>query len=168
MAPALTAPQYLCIAVDGNTEIPTTTPYMATTKYTGVPDAAFPPKGGTFDLSQIGRDGTTYYIPYLTLYDGYNQRFSIVNRGRPTTYSFTGLQAEAETTAAWGEMASGPLPTGQTVLSTSDILTITDGRSRASGNLTIVASPSDVSASVQVVNKMTRTVDTVYLQNMLQ
>jgi hypothetical protein len=163
-----TAPQYLCIAVDGSTEIPTTTPYMVTTKYAGIPDAAFPPEGDTYDLSQIGRDGTTYYIPFLTTYEGYNQRISIVNRGRATTYSFTGLQTEAPTTAVWDEMASsGPLPTGQTVLKTPDIVEITDGN-RAAGNLTIVASPGDVSAAVQLVNKGTGAIDNVYLQNMLR
>jgi hypothetical protein len=167
-APPVEAPQYLCIEVDGTTEIPTTAPYMVTTKYAGIPDAAFPPEGDTYDLSQIGRDGTTYYIPFLTTYEGYNQRISIVNRGRATTYSFTGLQTEAPTTAVWDEMASsGPLPTGQTVLKTPDIVEITDGN-RAAGNLTIVASPGDVSAAVQLVNKGTGAIDNVYLQNMLR
>ena len=160
------AARALCIHVDGKTEIPITDTYKATTKYEGIEDAAFPPPGGEHMLSHIDHDGTTYRIPYITTYDGYNQRISIVNRGGPTTYAFTGL-VSAEGTVMAGSMASGPLPTGQTILRSTDVVTITGGN-RAAGNLTIVADPGAVSAVVQQVNKETRTVDTVYLQHMLR
>ena len=158
--------QILCINVDGETEIPVTDTYKVTTKYAGVADAAFPPPGGTYELAYIRHDGTTYRLPYLTTYEAYNQRFSIVNRGGATTYAFTGL-VSAEGTVTPGPRSIGPLPTGQTILRTEDVVSIA-GAARAAGNLTIVADPGTVSAAVQQINTMTRTVDTVYLEHMLQ
>ena len=156
----------LCIHVDGVNEIPETTPYEVMTEYAGLDDAAFPPEGGLHGLAKIVHDGTTYYIPYMTTYAAYNQRFSIVNRGPETIYAFKALQTPDSdgSSVADGAMASGTLPKGQTILRTSDIVTITDGN-RASGNLTIVADPADVSAAVQQVEKTSGTVDTIYLEH---
>ena len=161
-----TSPMSLCIHVDGENEIPETNPYEVTTEYTGLDDAAFPPVGGEYQLAKIVHDGTTYYIPYLTTYHAYNQRFSIVNRGPATTYVFKGIETPSSDGSSWdpGTTMSGPLPTGQTILRTNDIVTITDGN-RASGNLTIVADPADISATVQQVEKTSGMVDTVYLEH---
>ena len=161
-----TAAKTLCIQVDGETEIPVTNTYKVTTEYEGVDDAAFPPPGGTYELAAIGHDGTTYRLPYLTTFEEYNQRFSIVNRGAATTYAFTGL-VSAEGAVTPGPRSIGPLPTGQTILRTADVVSIT-GAARAAGNLTIVADPGTVSAAIQQVNLGTRTVDTVYLQDNLK
>ena len=158
--------QVLCVHVDGETPIPVTDTYKVTTQYAGVDAAAFPPLGGTHELASIVHDGTVYRLPYLTIYDGYNQRFSIVNRGGPTTYAFTGL-VSAEGFVTPGPRSLGHLPTGQTILRTADVVSITGG-SRAAGNLTIVADPGTLSAALQQVNLVTRTVDTVYLQHNLR
>ena len=156
----------LCIQVDGETEIPVTDTYKVTTEYEGVDDAAFPPPGGTQELAAIEHDGTSYRLPYLTTFEGYNQRFSIVNRGAATTYAFTGL-VSPEGAVTPGPRSIGPLPTGQTVLRTEDVVSLT-GTTRAAGNLTIVADPGTLSAAIQQVNTVTRTVDTVYLEHNLK
>ena len=154
---------YLCVAVDGETPIPTTEPYTVTTSYKGNLNAAFPPQGGTYELAAIGRDGTSYNIPYLTTFSEYNQRFSIVNHGTKTVaYKFE-FQSEEGVTTAPGAAASGELAPGQVVLKTTDIVEIMGGN-RASAVLSIVAAMGTTSAAVQQVNLATRGVDTVYLR----
>ena len=130
---------YLCVAVDGETPIPATEPYMVTTAYKGIANAAFPPQGGTYELAGIRRDGTNYSIPYLTTFSDYNQRFSIVNHGTAAVrYTFS-FQSEEGVTTAPGTAASGDLPPGgQIVLKASDIVEITGG-TRAAAVLSIVA-----------------------------
>ena len=159
-----TTAQYLCITVDGEEPIPATDadkPYMVAIKYTGIDDAAFPPPGGTFDLAGITRDGTYFHIPYLTTYEGYNQRIIIVNRGSDSTYAFDDFNADIGTAMA-GMSAEGMLPEGQTVLTASQVVDIMDGN-RASATLSIPAPSSTISAAIQQVNTGTRGVDTVYL-----
>ena len=159
----LATQMYLCVAVDGETPIPETEPYTATTAYKGIPNAAFPPQGGTYELAKIRRDGTTYNIPYLTTFSEYNQRFSIVNYGsKAVAYTFE-FHSEEGVTTADGMQAQGELPVGQTVLKTSDIVEITGGN-RAAARLNIVAAGGTTSAAVQQVNLETRGVDTVYLR----
>ena len=159
----LATQMYLCVAVDGETPIPATEPYIVTTAYKGIANAAFPPPGGTYELAKIRRDGTTYNIPYLTTFSEYNQRFSIVNYGsKAVAYSFK-FHSEEGVTTADGMQAQGELPVGQTVLRTSDIVEITGGN-RAAARLNIVAAAGSTSAAVQQVNLATRGVDTVYLR----
>ena len=150
----------LCVHVDGEMAIPETAPYTVTTEYAGIADAAFPPEGKTHNLSPINRDGAYFHIPYVTTHDSYNQRVVIVNRGAATTYEFVDLQAEGGMMPSAGAMASGDLPTGQTVVRSTGIIS---GVTRGSATLTVVAPPNDVSAAVQQVNISTGGVDSVYL-----
>ena len=167
-ASGFTTAMSLCIHVDGETTIPVTDNYMVTTKYAGLTGAAFPPPSSMYDLGMIGRDGTTYHIPYLTTFDGYNQRIAVVNRsGRTVAYVFTDFMAEDGNTVTGGEAHSGTFSPGQTVLRATDIVTI-EGGARAAANLTIVADPSVISATTQTVNIVSQGTDTVYLQHMLQ
>jgi hypothetical protein len=154
---------YLCVAVDGETPFGGTEPYMVMTSYKGITNAAFPPQGGTYELAAIGRDGTSYNIPYLTTFSEYNQRFSIVNHGTKTVAYTFAFQSEEGVTTAPGAAASGELAPGQVVLKTTDIVEITGGN-RASAVLSIVAPSGSTSAAVQQVNLATRGVDTVYLR----
>ena len=167
-ASGFTTAMSLCIHVDGETTIPVTDNYMVTTKYAGITGAAFPPPSSMYDLGMIERDGTTYHIPYLTTFDGYNQRIAVVNRsGRTVDYVFTDFMAEDGNTVTGGEAHSGTFSPGQTVLRATDIVTI-EGGARAAANLTIVADPSVISAATQTVNIVSQGTDTVYLQHMLQ
>jgi hypothetical protein len=154
---------FLCIQVDGETVIPPTDAYTVTTKYTGVTGAAFPPQGSTYELGGIVQDGTSYTIPYLTSFEDYNQRLSLVNFGpKPVRFNFHSFSHEDGVTVAEGMDATGVLPVGQTVLRTSDIVDIMGGN-RASARLSIVSAPRHMSAAVQQINLETRGVDTVYL-----
>ena len=170
-ASGFTTKMSLCIHVDGETTIPVTDNYTVTTKYAGIPDAAFPPPGIMYELGNLGmimHDGTTYHIPYLTTFDGYNQRIAVVNRsGRTVDYMFTDFMAEDGNTVTGGEAHSGTFSPGQTVLRATDIVTL-EGGARAAANLTILADPSEISAATQTVNLGSRGTDTVYLQHMLQ
>ena len=86
-----------------------------------------------------------------------------MNRGRPTTYTFGEFQAEGGVTADAGALASGALPTGQTVLRSTGIVEVA-GSSRASATLSVVAEPRHISAAVQQVNLGDGSVDTVYVE----
>ena len=156
------APQSLCIEVDGETPIPDTGYYMVTTKYKGLPMAAFPPVGGTHSLARIERDGYDANIPYMTTHSAYNQRVVIVNRWRATTYTFGSFESEDGVEVTGGIAAEGILPEGTTVLRMRDIITI-EGGNRASGSLTVVAPEYHIDAAVQQVTLESQAVDTVYL-----
>ena len=97
-------------------------------------NAAFPPMGMARDLAKIGRDGASFHIPYLTVNDAYNQRVIIVNRGVDTMYTFGNFQTVGEGMAEAGPMATGPLPTGQTVLRSNVIVNIIGGGECGVGN----------------------------------
>ena len=104
--------KYLCIHVDPNAEMPTssipsTGKYMVTTAYAGVEGTAFPPVGGTFDLGYIRRDGTTVHIPYITQYASYNQRIVVVNRGASEAKYEMSFMTEPGVTATSGSEAEG-------------------------------------------------------------
>ena len=144
--------QYICIHVDGDTVIPVTDAYTATTSYESLASAAFPPRGQTLTLGGVGRAGVNVYIPYLTTASGYNQRLVIRNRGSSAVrYSMT-FQPEDGITASAGEMASGTLQPGTTMLSVKndDVVTLTGGsRTAATLNLETLGTSVDV-ATVQV------------------
>ena len=110
----------------------------------------------------IRRDGTTFRIPFITTSQQFQQRFSIVNRGVATTYAISELHAQSGVTVATGVKATGALPQGQTVLMASDIVEITGG-TRAAATLSVVADPSNIDASIDIINPETGAVDTVYL-----
>ena len=153
---------YLCVSVASDNDMMITeAPFTATVKYTGVDDAAFPRMEMTETIGSIGRNGTSYHIPYLTTQEGYNQRIVIVNRGAATTYSFGNFLAEGDAMPEPGDMAMGDLPMGQTVLRATNIVS---GVTRAAATLSIVAARGNISAAVQQVNLANHTVDTVYLE----
>ena len=158
----------LCIHVDGETTIPETDEYQVTTKYAGITGAAFPRRPGRMTWARSNATEPLTTFPYLTTFDGYNQRIAVVNRsGRTVDYVFTDFMAEDGNTVTGGEAHSGTFSPGQTVLMATDIVTI-EGGARAAANLTIVADPSVISAATQTVNLGSRGTDTVYLQHMLQ
>ena len=155
---------HLCVSVaDDNTQPITNAPFTASVKYVAADNAAFPRAEQTVEVGRIGRNGATLRLPYLTTHGAYNQRVVLVNRGRPTTYTFGEFQAEGGVTAEAGALASGALPTGQTVLRSTGIVEVT-GSSRASATLSVVAEPRHISAAVQQVNLGDGSVDTVYVE----
>ena len=153
---------HLCVSVkDDNTKPITNAPFIATVEYKALDNAVFPRAEQTVTVGAIGRNGTSFHIPYLTTHVAYNQRVVIVNRGKATTYTFADFHGDIGDPVA-GAMASGELPMGQTVLRSTGIV---GGATRAAATLDIVAVPSTISAAVQQVNLSDGSVDTVYLDS---
>ena len=150
----------LCVAVDGETPIPDTDAYVATTEYKGPTDNMFPPVGGTHNLAMITRGGTTVYIPLLNLHENYNHRVVLRNRsGRMVDYDIS-FNPEDGTTATPGPMASGMLDAGKWVfMKASDIVTLS-GNQRTSATLTSDAPSGKLDVSTSLTNLMNRTTDT--------
>ena len=164
-------PFHLCVEVDGMKEIPETpadNPFQVMAMYKGMVDndgevtAAHVPMGDEHDLASIGRDGASFSIPYLTVNEHYNQRVILVNRGAEAKYTFGNFQAAGDGMASAGPMATGQLPTGQTVLRSTAIVDV-DGGNVASATLSVVTDQANISAAIQQRHLMEGTVDTVYL-----
>ena len=151
----------LCVAVDGETAIPKTGAYMATTEYKGPDTAKFPPVGATHYLGKIGRSGSTFRLPFLTVHERHNQRINIVNRGRATTYTLGELATKGDSVSAL-DMASGDLPQGQTVLLVMDLIEVT-GAMRAAGTLSMPADEDTLDVSIDIINRENGSSDTVYV-----
>jgi hypothetical protein len=151
----------LCVAVDGETAIPKTGAYTALTEYKGPDTAKFPPVGATHYLGMIGRSGSTFRLPFLTVHERHNQRINIVNRGRATTYTLGELATKGDSVSAL-DMASGDLPQGQTVLLVSDLIEVT-GAMRAAGTLSMPADEDTLDVSIDIINRENGSSDTVYV-----
>ena len=151
----------LCVVVDGDTAIPDTEAYMATTEFKGPADNMFPPMGGMHTLTAISRGGTTVHIPFLTVSDKFKQRLNIVNRGSPTTYALGSLHTPGMSVMA-KDAASGTVPMGHTTLMVADMIEV-EGASRASGTLSLPASKNSITASLDIVNPETGAIDTTIL-----
>ena len=151
---------HLCIAVDGETDIPGTGPYTVTTLYKGPPTSAFPPVGGTHNLAMIGRSGTTVHIPLLNLSEGYNHRIILRNRSSSNVTYTMNFHPEAGTTATPGVMASGMVGAGQIVfLKAQDVVTLT-GKQRTAATVTAPAPAGTLDVSTSLTNLETRDSDT--------
>ena len=152
----------LCFDPEDGKAIPAA-PWMVTVKFTKAVNALFGPPDVTAELGRFQRNGTTYRIPFITTSPRFTQRFSIVNRGAAAVaYSVGELHAQSGITVAAGAGASGDLPPGQTVLTASDLVEITGG-TRAAATLSVVADPSTIDASIDIINPETGSVDTVHL-----
>ena len=157
------APRHLCVEVSGETVIPNTAPFMAMVSYDPLDDdAAFPPGPTSHELAAIGRDGATVRLPFLATRDKYRQRLHIMNHGAPTTYSLTGLSSAMGTVDAT-MMASGDLPTGQTILKVWELVEGEGTGGAVTGTLSIVTDPSNIDAALHLVHPETQSVDVEHL-----
>ena len=158
--PASQLDHYLCITVNGTTEIPATEAYGAMLDFdVGSSNAALP--SGSHPLGMIMRNGTTVHLPYLTKHMKFHQRIRLVNRGMSDVdYSmeFHGEDDEA------GMDATGTLEAGTvTVLSLSDddVVMLPAGRYNTSATLSIGADPTMIDVSTVQVTRATGASDTV-------
>ena len=112
-------------------------------------------------IGSIERNGTTVRLPYLTTFEGYNQRLIIVNRsGVEADYELT-FTTEAGTEATPGHMAEGKVAAGSTlVIPIGNAVTMT-GRSRTSATLAVVAPNHLVDVATTVVNIEDGSTDTI-------
>ena len=154
---------YICIKVDGETEIPQVGPLSANITYTGLTNAAFAPTAADYELGSIGRDGASVYIPWLTTDDRYNQRIVLWNRSsRNAGYTMT-FTTEGGVTATAGDDATGTLaPNSRTVLSMrhDDMVTLRGGN-RTSALIMVVAPSNMIEASTVTLNRGDGSTDTV-------
>jgi hypothetical protein len=172
----VSATHYLCLVVQGDDvegddpmaapRIPDTDAYMVMGKYTGLEDAAIGPKPMERTLGEINRDGTTVHIPYMTTYEGYNQRIVLSNRSSTDApYEIT-FRPEVGVTAEGSSMAEGTLMGNTTVtFRTNDLVTLTGG-ARTAATIILEAQPKDIDVTSVIVNTESRDTDTVVHHSM--
>ncbi|MDD9983455.1 MAG: hypothetical protein OXU81_19220 [Gammaproteobacteria bacterium] len=159
---AVNAASYLCIDVGANNETAiTSAEFSATTSYTAVENAAFPAAGATTPIGSIGRNGTTVQIPYLTTYEGYNQRIVLSNRGSAEAKYEISFRPEAGVTAMAKDAAMGMLMGNSTMTMKATDLVELSGGSRTAATIDLVAQPRHIDVTSVTVNMETRGTDTV-------
>ena len=166
-----TAAQHLCIMVQGEDDtsedgmdaprISATGAYTAMGSYTGIADAAIGPMPQEQTLGMITRNGTTVHIPYMTTYEGYNQRLVLSNRGSGDAAYEIEFRPEEGTTATPMEMATGTLMGNTTVtMKATDLVMLEDG-SRTAATIILEAQRANIDVTSVIVNKASQDTDTV-------
>jgi hypothetical protein len=154
-----TSAMHLCLMVDGETAI-LPGPYSVETMYAPKSSSyAFAAPGGTHALGTITRDGTTVHIPFLTTYEGYNQRLVLRNRsGRNVTY--TVMFATEDGIVATPSILSGTLPTMSVeMMRVQDIVELSGG-TRTAATVTSNAAGGTLGVATTLVNLEDRSTDT--------
>ena len=153
---------YLCVMVsDGNMMRITDAPFTATVKYAAVDNAAFPRMEMTETVGMIDRNGTTVHIPYMTTYDGYNQRIVLSNRSSTEVLYEISFRPEMGVTATPTDMAMGTLMGNSTMTYKATDLVMLEGGARTAATIDLVARPDDIDVTSVIVNKESQDTDTV-------
>ena len=164
--PYFNANPNLCITVAdlgsvGAVAIPETAPYEGTIAYEGgTTDAVFPVSDQFFELGNVGRDGTTVRLPYLTTNERFNQRIYIVNRGGAAKYYMT-FHGEGDD---GGMDADGVLAKESTTilsLRDNDVVTIGPGRTSTAGTIVVEQQAKFIDVATSQINRELGTSDTV-------
>ncbi len=120
-------------------------------------------------IGSIGRNGTSIRAPYLTTFDGYNQRLIMVNHGRNDVDYSTEFRPENNVTATPGMYASGTLVAGETkVIRVKDAaespgMVTLSGGTRTAAVINFVAAEANIDVAVTQVNLEDGSTDTVVL-----
>jgi hypothetical protein len=168
-ASAFSMAMFLCIQVpdpmgdDAAIIMPAS--YMVATEYdVANPDSAYPPMDGEHALGSIVRDGTTVHIPYLTTYEGHNNRLILTNRG-PTDARYEIMyMAEEGTMAEAGSLSEGTLTKNSVMtldLKTGNVVTITGDTKRTAATVIVESQPMHIGVATVLVNMMDGNTDTV-------
>jgi hypothetical protein len=149
----VTVPQYLCVEVDGSTEVISKGSYSVELVDDEISDV----------IGKIVFDTTSIEVPYLTTFSGYNQRLYITNYGSvDSTYTIS-FVTEDGVTATAGTKATGTVPKGEMIaIKATDIVTLS-GKTRTSAILEVEAEDENISATTQTINLSNGTTDTVTL-----
>jgi hypothetical protein len=162
-----TETQYLCVSVaEDNMMRITDAAFTATVKYAAVENAAFPRMEMTETVGMIDRNGTTVHIPYMTTFDGYNQRIVLSNRSSTEALYEISFRPEMGVTATPTDMATGTLMGNSTVTYKATDLVMLEGGSRTAATIDVVARPDDIDVSSVIVNKDGGGTDTVVHHSM--
>jgi hypothetical protein len=155
-----TSAMHLCLMVDGETAI-LPGPYSVETMYAPKSSSyAFAAPGGTHALGTITRDGTTVHIPFLTTYEGYNQRLLLRNRsGREVTYTVTFMTEDG--TVAMPSSYSGMLSAMSVeMMRVQEFVTLSGDSFRATATVTSNAAGGTLGVATTLVNLEDRSTDT--------
>jgi hypothetical protein len=155
-----TTAQYLCLMADGETVIPEGS-YSVQTMYKKKGSGyAFAAPGSTHPLGTISHDGTTVHIPFLTTYEGYNQRLVLRNRAnREITYTVT-FKPEADVVVT-PDTYSGTMDANTvTMTRVQDIVEIVGASSRTTATLISNAAKGTLGVATTLVNMEDRSTDT--------
>jgi len=111
----------------------------------------------------ISYDTVTVEVPYVTTYEGYNQRIFIDNRGTTAAGYSTTFTSENGVTATAGTAASGTLAAGEmATVKVTDLVTFTGG-SRGSATMEVEAGTTKLQVTTQIVDLGTGMTDTLVL-----
>jgi hypothetical protein len=159
------AAQHLCVTVSpesiGENGIPDTEHFMAMFGFTGLDNAVYEPEAMTRSLRRIRRDGTTVHIPYLTTYEGYNQRIVLSNRGTRDAIYRIMFRTEDGVTADPMMTEDMTLGAGTTVTMRAENLVELTGGSRTAATIMLEARPETVDVTSVIVNMNSQDTDTV-------
>ena len=160
-----TTAMHLCLMVDGETSIPEGA-YSVETMYAPASSShAFAAPGATHPFGTISRDGTTVHIPFLTTYEGYNQRLLLRNRGgREVTYTITFVTEDG--TVATPSEIEGTIPMMSVeMMRVRDLVTLSGDSNRAAATVISNAAGGTLGVATTLVNKEDRSTDTeTYMQ----
>jgi hypothetical protein len=159
---AATVMHYLCVMVsDENMMRITEEPFTATVKYAALENAAFPRMEMTEEIGFIDRNGTTVHIPYMTTFDGYNQRIVLSNRSSTDAPYEISFRPETGVIATPKDMANGTLKANSTITYKATDLVMLEEGSRTAATIDVVARPDDIDVASVIVNTVSRDTDTV-------
>ena len=124
-----------------------------------------PEESGPKPVGEIRHSGSTFHIPFITTFEGYNNRIFIVNRSTRGAKYFMSFTAEGgvSVTAKDGMSVKQQGDVGAqstTVIRILDLVDI-EGGSRASATIVVDAPPQDIDVMSQVVNKSDGSLSTV-------
>ena len=148
--------QYICVQLSGLAAGET----LAKGDYT----IAFSEESGMdAALGSVKYDTTSVEVPYVTTYEGYNQRIFIDNRGATDAYYSTTYTTENGVTAADGASATGTLAAGEMhTIKATDLVTFTGG-TRGTATIEIEAQTGSLKVVTQIVDLGTGMTDTILL-----
>jgi len=118
----------------------------------------------TNTIGSVVYDTTTVEIPYITTFEGYNQRIFIDNRGGTDAFYTTSFTTESTVTAAGGTGSTGTVPANTIMtIKAVDLVTFTGG-TRGAATVEIEAQGTDIWATTQIVDLDLGNTDTLLLQ----
>ena len=161
---------HLCATVpeDSREIIPDGDYYVTVTLAPLNPTQPFPPVGLKLErVGTIWRDGTTVYVPHLTIAPGYEQELVVVNRHRRQVAYVLHVHPHGGGTAEPPFITGRAAGRGPTTLNLSEALTLT-GTEHASGTLALVSFPDKLDITATLRNKLDRSTDTVVLHQGFQ
>jgi hypothetical protein len=147
--------QFVCLDVSGFT-----TETVAKSTYTL---QAMTDQAAAVAIGAITYDTTTVEAPYITTYEGYNQRIFIDNRGAVAAYYSTTFTTEDGVTAASGASGTGTVAANTiAVIRVEDLVTFTGG-TRGAATIEIEATDGNIWVTTQIVDLGTGMTDTLVL-----